>query len=236
MVQIFHVDGLTPSELINSLYIHPLTVEAAFNDNDFFLDYAFNSFDDEDEHEIEVELELALSRRFGLVLETAYEFENEDGSTNEGFADFGVAARIVLVEYQNFIATANLGFGIPIGDDDFTEDQFTLEPGLLFWFNLGNGFSLNTAIGAEYGTESEETELSFDAALVKQVYGPLALTFESRNTVGVNGDERGDITSEATLGAVYQFSDYTAIRAGWSFPIDNSEFNGGAILSLNYAF
>jgi len=157
-------------------YIHPLTVEAAFNDNDFFLDYAFNSFDDEDEHEIEIELELALTRRIGLVLETAYEFENEDGSTNEGFADLGIAARFVLAEYKNFIATANLEFSLPTGDDDFSENQITIEPGLLFWFNLGNGFTLNTAVGIEHETESEENEFFFNAALVKHVYGPLSLS------------------------------------------------------------
>lgn len=217
-------------------YIHPLTIEAAFNDNDFFIDYAYNSFDDEDEHEIEVELEYALTRRLGIVIESAYEFENEDGSTEEGFADLSIASRFVLVENKNFIATASVEFGIPIGDDDFTADEFVVEPSLLTWFDLGNGFTLNTAVGAEFETESNETELFIDAALVKDLGGAFAVSFESRNTIELRGEERGDITSEATLGLIYQLNGSTSLRGGWSFPIDNDGFNSGGVLSVNYSF
>lgn len=219
-----------------SRYIHPLTVEAAFNDNDFFFDYVFSSFDDEDEHEIEIEIEIALTRRLGIVFETAFEFENEEGSTNEGFADFAVAARFVLVEFNNFISTANLEFEIPTGDSDFSSNELVLSPGLLTWFDLGNGFTLNTAIGLEIGTQSEEFEFSFEGALIKDFGGPVALTLESRNTVGLRDEERGEVTSEATLGGIYRFSNSTAIRLGWSFPISSDEFNGGAIASFNYSF
>lgn len=219
-----------------SRYIHPLTVEAAFNDGDFFVDYVFNSFDDEDEHEIEIELELALTRRLGVVFEAAYEFENEGGSTEEGFADIAVAARFVLVETKNFITTANLELELPTGENDFSSNELVVEPGLLTWIDLGNGFTLNTAIGLEIGTESDELEFNFDAALVKDFGGPIALSLEFRNEVGLRDEERGDITSEATLGGIYRLNDSTSLRGGWSFPVSSSEFNGGAIASFNYSF
>ena len=219
-----------------SRQIHPLTIEAAFNDSDFFLDYAFNSFDDEDEHEIEIELELALTRRFGLIFETAYEFEVEDGSTEEGFGDLTIATRFVLAEFKHIISTANIEFGIPTGDDDFSADELVLEPSLLTWFDLGNDLTLNTALGLEIGTESNELSFIFDAAIVKGFSGPLALTLEFRNEVGLRDEEEGEITSEATLGAIYRFNKHTSVRAGWSFPISNDEFNGGAIASYNISF
>ena len=217
-------------------YIHPLTIEAAFNDNDLFIDYAFNSFDDEEEHEIEIEFEFALTRRLGLVVGLPYVFETEDGVTENGFGDLELAGRFVLAEYENFVLTAGLGFGIPIGEDDFSADQLTLEPSLLAWFYLGNGFSLNTALGAEFETRSNESEIFLDAALIKHLGGPLSVSVESRNAVTLRGDERGDITSEATLGVIYQFNSVVAVRGGWSFPIQNDEFNSGAVFSLNYTF
>ena len=147
-----------------------------------------------------------------------------------------MAARFVLVEFNNFITTANLEFEIPTGDNDFSSDELVIEPGLLTWIDLGNGFTLNTAIGGEIGTRSEEFGVFLDAALIKDLGGPIALTFESRNEISLSGDERGEIESEATLGAIYRFSNSTSIRAGWSFPITNSDFNSGAILSYNYSF
>ena len=216
--------------------IHPLTIEAAFNDSDLFVSYAFNSFDDADEHEIEIELELAITRRFGVVLETGYAFETEGGSTENGFGDLEIAGRFVLAEYKNFILTAGLGLGIPTGEGEFSEDQLTVEPSLLAWTNLGNGFSLNTVIGAEFKTRSNESEIFLNAAIVKDLGGAFAATLESRNAVALRGDERGDIESEATVGLVYQATSNVAIRGGWSFPVENDEFSNGAVLSLNYSF
>ena len=211
-------------------------MEAAFNDNDFFIDYVFNSFDDEDEHEIEIELELAITRRLGIVLEAAYEFENEGGTTEEGFADIAVATRFVLLEFDKFITTANLEFGIPTGEDDFSSDEFVIEPGLLNWFDLGNGFTLNTSIGLEIGTRSGDLGFGFEAALIKDLAGPLALSLESRNEVGLRGDESGELFSEATIGAIYRFNGSTSFRAGWNFPVSGDGFRGGALASFNYSF
>lgn len=219
-----------------SRLIHPLTVEAAFNDGDFFLDYVFSSFDDEDEHEIEIELEFALTRRLGIILETAYEFENEDGSTDQGFADLAVATRFVLAEFENVITTANIEFQIPTGEEAFSSDELILEPTLLTWFDLGHGFTLNTAIGLEIGTRSNDLEFLFETALLKQLGNGLALTVETRSEVGLRDEERGDISSEGTLGAIYRFNKSTSIRGGWNFPITNSDFNGGAIASFNISF
>ena len=219
-----------------SRYIHPLTVEAAFNDGDFFIDYVFNSFDDEEEHEIELELEFALTRRLGIVIEAAYEFENEDGGSIDGFSDLGVAARFVLVEFNDFITTANLGFQIPTGDNDFSANELVIEPSLLSWFDLGNGFTLNTSLGLEIGSETGDFSFSFDGALIKDFGGALALSLESRNEVGLRHENSGEVESEATLGAIYRFSNSSSFRAGWSFPVSSSDFNSGAITSFNISF
>ncbi len=230
-------DHSTSGQTGRSRYIHPLTVEAAFNDGDFFLDYAFNSFDDEEEHEIEIEFEFALTRRLGLVLEAAYEFEKEDGSTTDGFADIEIAGRFVLIEFDKFITTANLGFQLPTGDDDFTADELVIEPSLLSWFDLGNGLTLNTSLGLEIGAETGDSSFAFDAALIKDLNGTFAFSIESRNEVGLRRDERGDLESEATLGLIYRFSNSKSIRAGWNFPVSsNNELNSGAVTSFNYSF
>lgn len=226
------IDGPSP----HPHHIHPLTVEAAFNDTDLFVDYVFNSFDDEDEHQIELELELALTRRLGVIFETAYEFEREDGSTERGFADIAATVRFVLIEFENVVSTASLKFGLPTGDNDFSANELVIEPGLVTWINLGNGFSLNTFVGLEIGTESGEQEFAFDGALVRSFGGALALTLESRNEFALSGEERGDITSEATLGAIYRLNKHTSLRSGWSFPVSNSDLNAGAIVGLEFSF
>lgn len=220
-----------------SRYIHPLTVEAAFNDGDFFLDYAFSSFDDEEEHEIEIEFEFAFTRRLGVVIEAAYEFEKEDGRTTDGFGDIEIAGRFVLVEFENFITTANLGLGLPTGDSDFSADELVIEPGLLSWFDLGEGVTLNTSLGLEIGAETGDASFAFDAALIKDLNGTFAVSLESRNEVGLRRDERGDLESEATLGLIYRFSNAKSVRAGWSFPVSsNNELNSGVVTSFNYSF
>lgn len=217
-------------------YIHPLTLEAAFNEGDLFVDYIFNSFDDVDEHEIKIELEVALTRRLGIILETAYQFENEDDSTQEGFTDFGFALRSLLIEFDSFLATASLGFEIPTGSNAFTSDELVIEPSLLNWFDLGHGFSLNTSVGFGIGTESQESDFFFDAALIKDVPGPFAISLELRNEVGLRDEERGEVSSEGTLGAIFRLNGSTAVRGGWNFPISNDEFRGGAIASFNFSF
>ena len=221
-----------------SRYIHPITTEAAFNDNDFFIDYAFNKFSDEDEHEIELELEYALTRRLGLVIETAFEFENEGGSTNEGFADLEIAARAVLAEYEKAIVTFNVGFGIPTGNNDFSSDELEISPSFLTWYDFGYGITFHSLIGLEIGTRSNSLEFVYESATIKDFGGGFALSLESQTIVDLRDDDEDedDVESNLSVGGIYRFNNSNSIRAAYTFPLTDDEFDGGAVLSYNYSF
>jgi len=221
---------------VRSKYIHPITTEAAFNDNDFFIDYAFSNFRDEDEHEIEIELEYALTRRLGVVIETALAFETEGGSTENGIEDLEIAGRVVLAEYERSITTFSLGFGIPTGENDFSSDELILEPSLLSWFDFGYGITFNTKIGLEIGTRSDSLEFIYEGAVIKDFGGPLALSLESQSIVNLRDDEEEDFISNLTIGGIFRLNNSNSIRAAYTFPLSDDDFNSGAILSYNYSF
>lgn len=60
-------------------FIHLFSLEPAFLDRDFFLDYRWASGSEGKEIEVEAELEWALTRRLGIVVEAPFARLSPDG-------------------------------------------------------------------------------------------------------------------------------------------------------------
>ena len=233
--------------------IHPFHVEPAFAQRDLLVDYSFGAGTDEDEHEIEVELEWALSRRLALVVEVPYHFLNPaDGRAEDGLGDLAFAPRALLAEYQRFLLAFGLEIETSTGDEDrgLGRGEAAVAPSFSFWCDLGHWWVLNAQVGTEHATDSGDAELLFRASLIhtlgyQEVQGSahadhdhehdhglppglLSLILEVDGTLGLAGDEDGDIEAEGIIGAYYGLSEHMDLRAGYRFPLTRSqELNSG---------
>ncbi len=225
-------------------FIHPLTLETAFTGRKLFLDYGYSTGTEEREIEYEIELELALTRRLGILLELPFLNLEESGeSSEEGFGNIGVAGRALLLEHENFLLSFNLEFGLPTGEGEVSDNEYSVEPSLLAWINLGNNWSLQTALGYEYAFQSDESELFFDAALIYNIgtaFTPqdsLSATFEISNEIGLSNDESGDTTTSGVAGLIYNWNENFTFRGGYTFPLSNRrEFSKGFTLGIIHEF
>ena len=242
--------------------IHPFRSEPAFTLTDFLLDYSYRNETGVNEHEIENEMELALTRRVGLIVEIPYRCiaKDHDASVN-GFGDLAISPRILLAEYARFLLASSLEIVTPTGDSgrDLGHGEVSLAPSLSGWFDLGNWWTMHTQCGSEHALESDESELFFRAALIHTLgskdYGDdnnhdvdhdefhglasriLSLIFEVDGTIGLSGEEDGDLGMEGIFGAYYSLTKHVDLRVGYQFPLTTSDdLNSGVIGGLIWHF
>lgn len=237
-------------------YIHPFATEPAFTRRDLVLNYNYRDVAEQNEHNIEAEVEWAFTRRLGMIVETPYSFvvPHEDASIN-GLGNVAVSPRVLLAEYDRFLLAGNLEIEIPTTDADrgLAENETALAPSLSMWFDLGHWWTLNSQSGVEYKTRSKQSELFVRNSVIHTLGTPgrnightdqdhsrhglppgfLSFIVETDMAVGLSGDEDGNWTAEGLVGLNYGLREDTEIRAGYQFPLSQSQaLNNGIICGL----
>ena len=240
-------------------FAHSFFTEPAFLDRDFFLHTRIARGEDGNEVEIEAELEWALTRRIGVVLEVPFLIlDPEDGETEEGFGDFGIAPRFLLVETNRFLLSANLEVVTPTGSESrgLGRGETALSPTLSLWYDLGRSMAVNTQFGTEHGLESGDDEFLYNTALTLSLLdsemvadvandthgqhfpaGMMNLLAEFNGRTSLSGEGHGRTTAEFLFGATYLVTSHVEIRAGLQFPLFKpKEFDNAYLLGLVYHF
>jgi len=220
-------DFLAPFEHIHysrlgTPIIHSFGIEPAFTGRDLFIDYSWTEGDGFTEHEAELELEWAFTKRLGVILELPYTYEDEENvGSAEGFGDLVIVPRVLLIDSDRFMLTAQIETGLPTGSSSFGGET-SIAPGLALWNDLGNWFTLNTNVAIEHGFDSDETELEFGFGLVKSfalretephdhsapdhvhtASGLLNFHLEFTGSTPLNGPDSGDFETEGLVGVSY---------------------------------
>lgn len=233
-------DWLQPFEHVHASKLgtpipHAFNVEPAITGRDLFTTYRYRSSDEATEHEVEMELEWALSRRLGVIFEAPYAIENERGGPRaNGFGDLAVVPRALLIETDRFMLTAQTEVVLPTATNDF-EAETAIAPGIVTWLDLGNWWTLTNQFAVEHGFDSDSTEGIYGIALIKS-FGKdhaghhhhastsgLNLHLEVTGSVGLNGEENGDVYAEGLLGMSYGLCSGIDVRVGYEFPLTSPE-------------
>lgn len=234
-------------------YVHAFGIEPAFTGRDLFLDYSYLEGDGVTENETELELEWAFTSRLGLIMEVPYIWEDEDGEDSaSGFGDSAIVPRVLLVESDRFLLTAQVGVVLPTGSS-FGGDT-AIAPGIAVWNDLGNWFTLNSGVAFEHSFDEDSTGLVFGCGLVKSFgekhehhagheqhasssAGLFSIHLEATGSTLLNGSDKGDTTLEGLVGISYGFADGFDIRAGYLFPITSpKEFDHGFTTGVIFHF
>ncbi len=234
--------------------VHSFGVEPAFTGRDFFLDFRSRRGDGFHEQEIETELEWAFTRRFGVILEQSYVIEEEGGDTTEGFGNFAIVPRVVLLEESRYILTSQLEIVLPTASKRLGGREMALAPGLAAWFDLGNWWTLNAQVGVEHIFDEDETEFLFGLGLVKTIgcfssdsashcqhhpssEGLFNLLFEVTGSVALSGDEKGEESVEGLIGFSFGLTSQMDLRLGYEYPISTPrEFDHSVVGGLIWHF
>ena len=236
-------------------YVHSFGIEPAFTGRDLFVDHTYINGDGFTEHETELELEWAFTQRLGIIVEVPYIYEDEEGvGSAKGFGDLAIVPRVLLVEQDRFLLTAQLEVVLPTGSSAFGGDT-AIAPGIVMWNDLGNNFTLNSQIFIEHGFDADETELGIGLGLVKSFHtrgsghthdhcnnhtthaGLLNFHLEVTGETPLNGAEKGDIALEGLVGISYGIIEDLDIRAGYIFTITRpNDFDYGLTTGLIFHF
>ena len=235
-------------------YVHSFGIEPAFTGRDLFMDHTYRSGDGFNEHETELELEWAFTKRFGIIAELPYIFEDEAGTPSvSGLGDFAIVPRYLLVESEHFLLTAQVETVLPTGSSRFGGNT-AIAPGIAVWNDLGNWFTLNTQLSVEHGFDADETEFVYGFGLVKSFGddhadhnhsdlhhmhsgGLLNLHLEVTGSTPLNGDDQGDFYAEGLVGISYGLSAALDVRLGYQFPISSpKDFDHGVTTGLVFHF
>jgi hypothetical protein len=240
-------------------YVHLFLTEPAYIDTGLHLEFGFATGDEGTEYEVGAEIEYGLTRRIGVVFEAPYAFINpDDGDSENGVGDLGFAPRFLLLDYDRFLLSANIGFEFPTGDEDrgLGAGETVFAPSLSTWLDLGNNLGAQANIGIEHGVSSGSDAFVWGAALSYTMYlrdaeiisadgavrahfpvGTLSLIGEMRGEHPLDGDDEGQGTAMAVIGGSYTFAPLLEFRAGVTFPMWNPrEFDVGAIFGIIYHF
>jgi len=245
---------------IGTPIIHSFGVEPAFTGRDLFLDHSWREGNGVTEHETELELEWAFTKRFGVIVEVPYIWEDEEGvGSASGFGDIAIVPRALLIDADRFMLTAQIETVLPTGSSTFGGET-AIAPGIAMWNDLGNWFTLNTNIAVEHGFDSNETELVFGFGLVKSfgekpdlsashdhrghdhhehqtAFGLINLHLEITGSTPINGDDKGDFETEGLVGISYGVTPEMDIRLGYQFPISTpKDFDHGLTTGLIFHF
>ncbi|MBM4030463.1 MAG: hypothetical protein FJ291_01600 [Planctomycetes bacterium] len=241
-------------------FVHTFVSEPAFLDRDFFLDFSLAKGKDGVEAEAEAELEWAITRRIGLVVEAPFVYLNPDGGgTERGLGDVAVAPRLLLLDYDRFLLSANVEFQFSTGDEKrgLGAGETVFAPSLSSWLDLGGNLTLHNNAGFERGLSSGSDAFVWGGALTCSIYtrgtpvvlradgavrghfpaGLLNLIAEIRGEHPLDGPDEGEGTGRWILGASYSLSPHVEVRGALMFPAWNPrDLDGGAILGLIYHF
>lgn len=257
----FAADFLAPFEHIHASksgtpYVHSFGIEPAFTGRDLFIDHTFIDGDGFTEHETEVELEWAFTERLGIIAEIPYIYEDEESvGSAKGFGDLALVPRVLLVQQERFLLTAQLEVVLPTGSSSFGGDT-AVAPGLAVWFDLGNNFTLNSQLFLEHGFDADETELGIGLGLVKSIQtrgtshthsedchnhkphaGLLNFHLEITGATPTNGADKGDIALEGLVGISYGIIENLDVRAGYILPLTRpNDFDHGLTTGLIFHF
>lgn len=247
-------------------FVHLFNLEPAFLDRDLFFDFRAARGDDADELEFETELEYALTRRIGVVIEAPLvQLNPQDGPTQTGLGDLAIAPRVLLADADRFLLSGNLEVSFPTGDEQrgLGAGEVGLAPSLSTWIDLGNWVTAHAQVGAEYGIESGEGELFYNAALTYSFLGPRLfpgngradghahrefgpahfpagltnLILEYTGRTPLDGAQEGASTGELLFGASYNLDESFEIRGGYQVPLGGpQEIDDGFVFGLIYHF
>ena len=246
-------------------YTHPVTLEPPYIDRALIVDFAVARGPGENGLELAAELEWGFTRRFAMAVEVPYVWLLPDGGEqDDGFADFSLAGRFLLVETERFLLSLQVEAAFPTGRREIglSAEEVVLEPSLLAWVDLGAGFTLNLQAGYERGVESEETEVFYRAGLAWSVAlrraetsdqkahaghshaahppraGLLSFTAEYTGRTPLENEEEDEAaTGEMLLGAIYSISENFDVRAGYLFPLgEPEELRDGWIFGATWHF
>ncbi len=233
--------------------IHSFGVEPAFTGRDLFLDYSWREGNGITEHETEFEIEWAFTKRLGIIVELPYIYEDEENVGSEkGFGDLAIVPRALLIDSDRFLLTSQLEIGLPTGSSAFGGET-SIAPGISIWNDLGNWFTLNSAVAIHHGFDSDETELEFGFGLIKtfgekldhhdheghnhSASGLLNLHLEFTGATPLNGPDSGDFETEGLIGISYGILPEMDIRAAYQFPISTpKEFDHGFTTGFIFHF
>ncbi|MES2983018.1 MAG: hypothetical protein V4727_11950 [Verrucomicrobiota bacterium] len=244
---------------IGTPYVHSFGIEPAFTGRDLFIDHTFLNGQGFTEHESEIELEWAFTKRLGVIVEIPYIYEDIEGvGSAKGFGDIAIVPRVLLIERERFLLTAQVETVLPTGGSNFGGDT-AIAPGIAMWNDLGNNFTLNSIVSIEHGFDADETELVYGVGLVKSfggehndhtrdmchehahesssTAGMLHLHFEVTGHTPINGPDDGDVNLEGLFGISYGVIENLDIRAGYLFPLTNpNAFDHGITTGLIFHF
>lgn len=212
--------------------------------------------DDGQEYEFEAELEYAFTRRLGIVIEAGYAWLDPDAAPGEdGIGDVAVAPRFLLLDYDQFLLSANLEFEFPTGDEDrdLGAGETIIATSLSAWMDLGNNFTFQGNIGLEHGLSSDSDAFTWGGSLAYTIFtkgqpdvmtadgavrshfpeGQLSLIAELTGEHPLDGDEEGQGTAAWLFGASYSLTPSLDLRAGVSIPAwSPQEFDNSAVFGL----
>ena len=232
-------------------YIHAFSVEPAYLGRELIVDYLTTEFDGETEQAVEAELEWALTNRLGMTV--ALPFRALDGAAgrSSGLGDFGIAPRMLLIDNDRFLLSAQIELELPTGREEVGANETAIGPSMLMWLDLGNWCTLQAQVGTEHDLNSDEAELAYACALgwsfrtTQDVGhnlhhaepGLINLSAELTGRTGISGSDDGRTTTEVLLGVSYTISNFTTVRAGYQFPVGGPEgIDHALIISVVLSF
>ncbi len=240
---------------IGTPYVHSFGIEPAFTGRDLFIDHTYRVGDGVAEHESEIELEWAFTNRIGMIVEVPYVWEDEEGvATGSGFGDLAIVPRVLLIESERFLLTAQTEVVLPTGSSRFGGET-AIAPGVSMWNDLGNWWTLNSGLAIEHAFDEDSTELVYGVGLVKSfgkvstdhceenhnhhrhvhaTAGLFHVHLEVTGATPLNGTDNGDVNLEGLVGVSYGITAGLDIRAGYMFPLTTPRdfdkgFTGGLI-------
>ncbi|HEX5791447.1 MAG TPA: hypothetical protein VFY13_09835, partial [Luteolibacter sp.] len=224
-------DWLAPFEHLHASakgtpIVHSINLEPAFTGRDLFVTGRYRHADDVISEEVEMELEWAVTRRLGFILEMPYEVEDErPGPRDNGMGNLAVVPRVVLIEGERMILTAQAEVELPTAKGDH-EPGTAVAPGLVGWFDLGHWWTLSSLIAIEHAFDEDASEAVFGVGLIKSFAkdhdghhhhasaSGLNLHFELTGSIGLNGEEDGDAALEGLIGMSFGFCEGFDLRLG----------------------
>lgn len=108
-------------------------------------------------------LETPLSRRylFGIIIPAVDHLQAGGGNpSTTQFGDIVLENRVLLVDTQDFILSANLNVQIPTGQSDIGNHRTILDPYLAWWSDIGRGFSFRGTVGTAVPVDSRPDGVS----------------------------------------------------------------------------
>jgi len=235
-----------------TVYVHPFGVEPAFLERELLVDAYFTRGGVEPSAELALELEWAFTRRLGTIIELSMLRTHASGeSAHGGVGDLAVAPRVLLIDADAWLLTANFELSFPTGDESrgLGGGEFAWAPSLSAWRDLGGGFQASLQLGVETGAETSESELFFGVSIAAALSedhshaehaGPesahealeqTSLLMELTGASALQGGASHGVDGEFLLGFSHSLSEDWALRAGITLPFGgNSSFDHGFVI------